>query len=514
VGEWEVPVVQQQDTYPVRVEGRLGEPVSRWLWLVKWLLLVPHVVVLAVLWLGFAVTTVLAAVAIVVTGRFPAVLFDYGVGVLRWTWRVQFYGYSALGTDRYPPFTLADVPDHPARLEVERPGRLSRGLVLVKWVLLLPHWLVVGVFVGGGLWAGTRSDGSSSWAAGGLVGLLVLVAAVVLLVTGRLPRSLLDLVLGLDRWVLRVAGYAALMTDRYPPFRLDMGGADPAGLLRAPPPGPPSDPGGTVAPTAPGTGASRVPTADGPRWTTGRVVALGAGALLLLVATAPLLGGAGLLWADRTQREGGWLTGTATTVSTDRYALLAEDLSTGADGVLVDAVGRLRLRVDPAGGGPVFVGVAPTSDVRAYLTGVGCTRITGASGRDPGGTVRGGMDPGGMLGGGMAGGGPARVGTADVPGTAPGTAPGDVPWWTASVQGEGPQTLTWTPTAAAWTVVVMPVDRSAGLTADVTVAATAPGAPWLAGALLTVGAGSLAGGALAITLAVRWASRAGGHRTG
>ena len=148
--------------------------------------------------------------------------------MLRWSWRVGFYSYSALGTDRYPPFTLKDVPDYPARLEVEYPDSLSRGLVLVKWWLLaLPQYVVVAVFVGGAWAAWTGIGNEWMWSSGGLVGLLVLFAGVMLLFTGRYPTPLYDFVLGMNRWVFRVAAYAFLMTDVYPPFRLDMGGNDP-----------------------------------------------------------------------------------------------------------------------------------------------------------------------------------------------------------------------------------------------------------------------------------------------
>ncbi|MFG3256871.1 DUF4389 domain-containing protein [Streptomyces sp. NPDC048172] len=201
---------------PVRLEGALEPSLSRWLWLVKWLLVLPHVLVLALLWVAFAVTSLVAFFAILITARYPRALFDFGVGVLRWSWRVSFYSYGALGTDRYPPFTLSDDPKYPARFDVAYPERLSRGLVLVKsWLLVLPHAALVTLFATGTLHGG------------GVVGLLVFFAGVSLLFTGGYPPGIFPLVLGLQRWVMRVAAYTALMTDVYPPFRLDQGGSEP-----------------------------------------------------------------------------------------------------------------------------------------------------------------------------------------------------------------------------------------------------------------------------------------------
>ena len=182
-------------SYPVRLESQL----SRWLWVVKWLLAIPHFIVLAFLWVAFAVLTAVAFFAILFTARYPRGIFEFNLGVLRWTWRVAFYSYGALGTDRYPPFTLADDPGYPARLDVEYPESLSRGTTLIQWWLLaLPHYLII-------------------MALGTVHSVLAFVAAAALLFTGVYPQPLFDLVLGIDRWIYRVGAYAGLMTNEYPP---------------------------------------------------------------------------------------------------------------------------------------------------------------------------------------------------------------------------------------------------------------------------------------------------------
>lgn len=213
--------------YPAELAGNLSPDLSRALWLVKWFLAIPHYVVLFFLWFAFAVTTIVAWFAILFTGRYPRALFEFNVGVLRWNWRVAFYSYSALGTDEYPPFTLSRT-DYPAELDVAYPQRLSRGLIFVKsWLLAIPHLVVVALLTGGATWTVAEGGEFYRFGAPSLLGLLVFVAAVVLLFTGRYQKPLFDLVMGINRWIYRVLVYVFLMRDDYPPFRLDQGSDEP-----------------------------------------------------------------------------------------------------------------------------------------------------------------------------------------------------------------------------------------------------------------------------------------------
>jgi Domain of unknown function (DUF4389) len=410
-------------TYPVRVEGRMDPKLSRGLWLVKWLLLVPHAIVLAFLWVAFFAVSVVAMFAILFTGRYPRSLFDFNVGVLRWTWRVGFYAFNVNGTDRYPPFTLREV-DYPATFSVEYPGELSRGLALVKWWLLaIPHYVIVALFIGG-IWYGTH------W--GGAIAVLVLIAVLGLLFTGRYPQGIFDLVLGMNRWALRVAAYAGLMTDVYPPFRLDMGALEP------------------------GVAVPAVPVAKAGSSRSGVLMAV-CGSLGFLVALALLGGAAALVWVDQTQRDSaGFVMSPRERLNTTAEAITADYRRTGdaleARSLAVDVhgpswifrsdrLGTLRIHAQSQNGRRLFVGVAPTAAVSGYLGNVGRAELTGFSHGD------------------------ARF--ADHLGTSPDGPPSAQLFWARTATGRGDVALTWPVRHGAWTVVVMNADAMPGIAADV-----------------------------------------------
>jgi hypothetical protein len=207
----------------LRLTGELDTRLSRWLWLLKMFAAIPHYLVLVVLWAGFVIATVVAGIAILITGRYPRALFDFTVGVLRWNWRVGFYVYAALGTDRYPPFSMSPR-DYPATLAVTYPERLSRGRVLIKWFLAIPHLIVIALLVAPFMLYPIAALNELDGGMGGgysVLNLLVVLAGFLLLITGRYPAALFDLLVGINRWMYRVLVYVGLMGDEYPPFRLD-----------------------------------------------------------------------------------------------------------------------------------------------------------------------------------------------------------------------------------------------------------------------------------------------------
>jgi hypothetical protein len=415
--------------------------------LVKWFLAIPHFVVLAFLWVGFMFVSIAAFFSILFTGRYPKALFNFNVGVMRWSWRVSYYAYNVLGTDRYPPFTLAEVPDYPAHLEVVYPEHLSRGLVLVKWWLLaIPHYLIVGLLAGG-TWFAWQNE-NVRMAGPGLIGLLVLIAAVTLMFTGKYPRALFDLILGFNRWTLRVAAYSGLMTDVYPPFRLDQGGSEPDSKLTVPPP------------TA-GAGGMEMAERRG-----GSVGSAIAGGLLTLIALGFLaVGGVGL-WADRVERDSaGFLSIEAQNLSTGTHAIVAEDIDVRADGpnwaYPSKILGEARVRVGSTTGDQTFIGVARAADVRRYLDGASYATVDDDF---------------------------AGSHLSDHAGARSLGAPSEQTFWVASTAGSDRQTLTWDLGNGSWSVVAMNVDGHEGMDVRADIGAKIPALPWVAGGVLAFGA--------------------------
>jgi hypothetical protein len=224
-------VTTTDKTYPVNIRGELSSPPQRGWWLIKWLLGIPHYIILGFLMIAFVFVAFIAFWAILFTGKYPKGLFKFNTGVLRWWWRVSFYSYGALATDKYPPFSLDPDPNYPADLEIPYPEKLSKGLVLVKWWLLaIPHYIIVSVFTSGPAWQTQGWDYTvnnqvhhmGGWQAscGGLIFIVAIFAGVFVLFTGRYPKDLFKLAMGFNRWAIRVGAYASLMTDAYPPFRL------------------------------------------------------------------------------------------------------------------------------------------------------------------------------------------------------------------------------------------------------------------------------------------------------
>jgi hypothetical protein len=218
------------------------------------------------------------------------------------------------------------------------------------------------------------------------------------------------------------------------------------------------------------------PTPAGSGWTTGRIIVLAVGSVLLLISLALIAGGATLVWADTEQVHSGYVTTTTATYSTKGYALASDSITLHSQGIFVDEV-RIRITSsDPSR--PLFAGIAATGDVERYLGDVSYTTVHGHDVTDhPGATV------------------PA--------------APAAALPWAARAQGTGTLTLIWAVRGGDWTVVVMNTDARPGLSVRADAGISTLALPWIATGLLADGLlTGLAAGAL-IVVAVRLASRRG-----
>ena len=192
-------MASEASTYPLRFDVDYPEKLSRWLIFVKWLLALPHFLILYALTAVADVITFIAFFAILFTGRYPRGLFDFVVNIYRWQENV--FAYYALFRDEYPPFSW-EAGKYPVTFEVDYPERLSRWMIFVKWLLAIPHIIVL-LFLY-------------------IIALVVWVIVwFAILFTGRFPRGLFDFLVGVSRWSLRVNAYALLLLrDDYPPFSL------------------------------------------------------------------------------------------------------------------------------------------------------------------------------------------------------------------------------------------------------------------------------------------------------
>ena len=209
----------------------------------------------------------------------------------------------------------------------------------------------------------------------------------------------------------------------------------------------------------------------------GRVAAIVTAGVLGLVAFGFLAAGGVLLWADGEKDAQGFLSTDSEPYATRTAALATENLDLDLDGAgwitSPDRFGRVRLEVSPHGDKPVFVGIAPTRDVAAYLRGTAHTTVTDVDYS------------------------PFDADYRDAPGARRAAPPSGQSFWSASASGRGKQTLEWDVTDGDWSVVAMNADGSPGVDVGVRAGAKVPflsGLGWGllgGGVLLLAGAGAL-----------------------
>lgn len=229
------------------------------------------------------------------------------------------------------------------------------------------------------------------------------------------------------------------------------------------------------------------PGPDGPPragWTTGRVVSAVIGAVLAVCALGALSAGGAAAWADATQRHGGYVHLGTASYTTAGHALASDTIKVhGGLGWLAPLIGQIRIRVTGTGR-PVgeFAGVAPANAANRYLSGVSYTTVTSYDGQSLG---------------------------ISHPGSRVPLPPQSTPIWAARASGAPSATLRWTVREGDWTVIVMNADGSAGVTADVDIAASLPALGWLATEFLAGGTVLALAAFACIMIPVRLANTSG-----
>jgi hypothetical protein len=183
-------------SYPVRYDVEYPEQLNRWLIFVKWILAIPHLIILYGLSIAAYLISFIAFFAILFTKRYPQELFKFVVNIQRWNANVS--AYALLMRDEYPPFSW-EAGQYPVDYDVEYPEELSRWLIFVKWLLAIPHIIVLALL--------------------GIVAYFVLIIAFFsILFTQQYPESMFKFVVGVNRWSQRLTAYVYLLRDEYPPF--------------------------------------------------------------------------------------------------------------------------------------------------------------------------------------------------------------------------------------------------------------------------------------------------------
>ena len=283
--------------YPIDIRVDRPQTSSR-MWailtilLIKFLALIPQFICLIFLQIALFFVFLAAQVMVAIKGEYPPAMFDFVVGVLRWSVRVQAFVFNV--SDACPPFSLREDPGYGVDLLAERPPRSSRLYALLNLIVFLALVLALVAFIrflGHFLASHTSSGGTPRSSAynvnllgqsgsladitlrgiaviphtfvlifvGLVAGVLWLVVQWVILFTGRFPQGMYDIVAGFLRWSTRVSAYKFGLTDRYPPFTIQpslatpgggMSAAEPPGWPLPPEPVPPAPPAPPAAPAA------------------------------------------------------------------------------------------------------------------------------------------------------------------------------------------------------------------------------------------------------------------------